>query len=167
MNSLTGVLYKLRVHLEEHLVVLALLSFSNRGLIFGLVGLLPQDVALGSVMEHTLDNIVFLLKDAVLPRELDDVVGSLRVEGLEILDNGLVFLLLSEIFLVESGGVVLVDEEFVVLLVKVGHVLVDWALLCFLKDVSLNLNMKRRALKKPTATGLSSNRASKDVSPQR
>lgn len=88
------------IHLIEELLVTLLLVLEVIVLISGFFRLSDEDITVALVVENDLLNGVVGLEQAFFVRELSNVVGCLRVVRGELLVDGLVFLLLSEVLLV-------------------------------------------------------------------
>ena len=62
-------------------------------------------------MEHEMLNLIVGDELSVIERELAEVVWSLRIFGVQSLDDLLVFLLSSELFLVNAAHIGLIHHE--------------------------------------------------------
>ena len=97
-------------------------------LVTSLVTVSKQDVTISLVMEHELVHDALSLVSALLPRELGQIVGSLRVGGGKNLELNLVTLLCGELFLVVARHIVVfLTEEILVVFKIIGIIFFDLA----------------------------------------
>ena len=97
-------------------------------LVTSLVTVSKQDVAISLVMEHELVHDALSLVSALLPRELGQIVGSLRVGRGKNLELNLVALLCGELFLVVTRHIVVfLAEEILVVFKIIGVIFFDLA----------------------------------------
>ena len=113
------------VHLVEELLVTLLLVLEVVILVTSLLRLSNKDITVTLIVEHNLLNRVVSLEQAFLVGELGNVDRSLGVVRGELLVNGLVLLLLGEVFLIVAELVGLHVEKLIIVLEVLGDLVLD------------------------------------------